>query len=391
MRKLPPWLMTSEKGSFARDTIQNRKPLIIDRILSHYDYTPIIRKNLLAFKNELTLKPIQSLFEETSDRFIWDQDVHPWLGKTWLEIPWFFAETYFYRRVLEIVRYFQPGPWMSVDPYHILKQDEIYYALPVINESYHVEETSASYEHFSGYCYRALWGNRGDLSNLHVFETDMGLQPENIILDQSEAAYRFLRKKPMKIAYFMDNVGKELYFDLAFIDYLLNANLAKSVTIFLKNQPFFVSDAMPKDILFSLRAMQTSSAKYVSSIANRFDERLGRTIIKLEAPPFLTTSRMYRQLPEVFRAKIADHDLAILKGDVNYRRLFGDRHWHPTTPVSEAGGYFPTSFLSLRTLKAEIVLGITDDILKNILKENDPKWQINGKRGMITFFERTKS
>jgi len=48
---LPPFLMTSEKGSFARKTIKKRKPAVIDRILSHFDYTPEIRKELHNFKS----------------------------------------------------------------------------------------------------------------------------------------------------------------------------------------------------------------------------------------------------------------------------------------------------------------------------------------------------
>jgi len=51
---LPPFLMTSEKGSFARKTIEERKSIIIDRILSHFDYTPEIREDLQCLQSELT-------------------------------------------------------------------------------------------------------------------------------------------------------------------------------------------------------------------------------------------------------------------------------------------------------------------------------------------------
>ena len=97
---------------------------------------------------------------------------------------------------------------------------------------------------------------------------------------------------------------------------------------------------------------------------------------------------MYRKMPQVLRSQIATHDIVILKGDVNYRRLIGDRHWEPTTPVEVAAGYFPTSFLSLRTLKGEIILGVTGEILANIEKDGDSDWLVNGKRGMITFLEK---
>ncbi len=388
MTALPPYLMTSEEGSFARKTIKERKPLIIDRVLSHFDYTPLIRKALEGFKEELAGDTIKPLTEQTPDRVFWDQDIQPWKGKTWLEIPWFLAETYFYRRVLEIVQYFQPGPWQAKDPYELLKTREIINALPAFDEIFKPQDSDASLESFQRASYQALWGNRGDLSNLHVFETEMGTQPENLVLDHTEAAYQFLEKKPARIAYFLDNTGKELLFDLAFIDFLLTSNLAETITCYLKNQPFFVSDAMPKDLEKSLSALHASTVKKTRALAMRFENFISKGLVSLKAPPFLATSRMYRQLPEVLRKQIASHDLAILKGDVNYRRLFGDRHWPPTTSIYEAGGYFPTSVLSLRTLKAEIILGMTEQMLETIKAEGDPKWLINGKRGMITFLNK---
>lgn len=388
MTALPPFLMTSEEGSFARETIKERKPLIIDQILSHFDYTPQIRESLKDFKGELTHGFIKPLTEQTADRIFWEQDLQPWKGKTWLEIPWFLAETYFYRHVLEIVQYFQSGPWQGHDPYKLLKHQEIIKALPVFTEIYQPRDFQKTLDHFRSACYQALWGNRGDLSNLHVFETEMGSQPENLVLDHSKAAFAFLKSKPAKIAYFLDNTGKELLFDLAFVDYLLKANLAESITCYLKNQPFFVSDAMPKDLNKSLRALQASHSEESCELAGRIEKYIGKGLITLKAPPFLTTGRMYRQLPEVLRQQLASHDLVLLKGDVNYRRLFGDRHWPPTTPISTAGEYFPTSVLSLRTLKAEIILGLPDRTLAKIWAEEDPKWLINGKRGMVTFLQK---
>ena len=82
MTPLPPFIMTSEEGSFAQETIRERKPLIIERILKDFDYTPTIRAELFQFKDELAQKPIQFLKEETSDREIWDHDLLPWRGKT---------------------------------------------------------------------------------------------------------------------------------------------------------------------------------------------------------------------------------------------------------------------------------------------------------------------
>jgi len=261
--------------------------------------------------------------------------------------------------------------------------------LSVFSANYPLKQVQTKLEHFQYACYQALWSNRGDLSNLNTFETDMGAQSERIILDQSKAAFRFLEKKSTKIAYFMDNAGKELFFDLALIGFLLVSGLAKSVTCYVKNQPFFVSDAMPKDVQKSIELLISSSEKEILKLGNRLKAFLHSGLLTLEAPPFFTTNLMYREMPNVLRDQVAVHDLTILKGDVNYRRLFGDRHWPPTTKVSEAAGYFPTSFLSLRTLKGELILGISNEIIERINQEADPHWLINGKRGMITFLDKT--
>jgi uncharacterized protein with ATP-grasp and redox domains len=389
MINLPPFIMTSEKVSFARKTIEERKPIIIDRILSQYDFTIPVRMALLDFKKELAQEPIKPLHEHTSDRFIWDKDLEPWLGKTWLEIPWFLAETYFFRRILELVHYFQPGPWMHRDPYGFLKEKENIESLPVVVEEYQpISGEEASLENFQRTCYSALWGNRGDLSNLDTFENDMGTQSHKIILNQTKSIYQFLSRKPAKIAYFFDNVGKELYFDLALIDFLLETNLAKSVTCYLKSQPFFVSDAMPEDLEKSIDLLITSQSTTVQNLAKRIISALKSSTIKLVSNPYFATSHMYRDMPVVLKSQVSSHDLAILKGDVNYRRLFGDRHWNPTTSVELAGGYFPTSFLSLRTLKSELILGMPEETINKMENEAEQDWLTNGKRGLITFLEK---
>lgn len=384
----PPLIMTSEPGSFARFTIEKRKPLIIDRILADYDYSPAIRSALLALKEEMGSGTVQPLQETASDRTLWDHDMLPWIGKGWLEIPWFLAETYFYRRVLEAVQYFQPGPWQGLNPYQRLKDQEIADALPIFTSIYRQMGQSLSQDAFQDTLHKALWGNRADLSNLQSFERDMGSQAERIIRNDSVDLLRFLQAQPRKIAYIFDNVGKELYFDLALIDYLLGNNLAASVTCYVKNQPYFISDAMPDDIAQVLNKLSASTSEKDRGLASKLQTALHAGRINIEAPPFFTTGRMYRHLPEALAQQIGEHDLAILKGDVNYRRLVGDRHWPPTTPVGTAAGHFPTSFVSLRTMKAELVIGISTDQLTDLETNAEADWMINGKRGMITFLQK---
>ncbi|KAF1782619.1 Tr-type G domain, conserved site [Phytophthora cactorum] len=51
-------------------------------------------------------------------------------------------------------------------------------------------------------------------------------------------------------------------------------------------------------------------------------------------------------------------------------------------PVEEAVPYFPTAFVSFRTMKSNPVVGIPADMVEKLEKE-DLKWRYNGKRGTI--------
>lgn len=388
MTTLPQFMMTSEKGSFARKTIEELKPGIIDNLLSEYDYTPEIKNALLEFKSELSRGTIKSLCEKTSDVEIWEEDLSPFKEKGWLEIPWLLAETYFFRRILEIIHYFQPGPWQGRDPYQHLKNREISQALPEFVQMYQPEHLGSDYNSFHKTCQWALWGNQSDLSNLEDYSAEEIAIDEKVFLDQSQAAFEYLSLKPNNIAYIMDNVGKELYCDLAFIDFLLTYNFAASITLYMKNQPFFVSDALPKDLKHTIGFLESSSEIKCKHLAEQIIEGIKSGRIKIEIPPFMTTSRMYRKLPDALKKQLYNHDLTILKGDVNFRRLVGERHWEPTTTLEEAAGYFPTATLSLRTQKSELVIGITQEKFNDLEAHAEKDWQINGKRGMIAFLEK---
>lgn len=385
---LPPFIMTSEEGSYARKTIAARKPLIIDQILVDNDYPQQIQNALLALKAELLKGHVRLLYEETEDKPVWDHDMQPWMGKSWLEIPWFLAETFFFRRVLEATGYFQPGPWQGRDPYYQMKERELNKALPQFVATYDQAAHENSYAGFTQAIYNALWGNQADLSNLDGQIDSSGGSQQQLIRDDSIEAYNLLKIQPRKVIYFLDNIGKELYFDLALMDYLLQNNLAASITVVLKNQPFFVSDVMTADFERALTVLAKVPEKSIQTLISRTRKTQQQGQLQLEAPSFLTTSRMYRQIPEELKAKLQAADLALLKGDVNYRRLVGDRHWEPTTPLGRAAGYFPTAFLSLRTQKAELVVGLKQDQIDWFNEHAEPDWMTSGKWGLISFFKK---
>jgi hypothetical protein len=111
-------------------------------------------------------------------------------------------------------------------------------------------------------------------------------------------------------------------------------------------------------------------------------EHLNDQRLELHTHWLYATSLFYFQLPEDLRAELADADLVVLKGDVNYRRLIGDLHWPVTTPFERATAYFPAPLVALRTLKGELIVGLHPGEAEQ-LYEQDPEWQVNGRRGLI--------
>ncbi|HSJ53512.1 MAG TPA: ARMT1-like domain-containing protein, partial [Anaerolineae bacterium] len=249
---LPPPLMTSEPGSFARATIVERKPAIIGQVLLDNDYPPEIEAALAAFREEIAHHPIQPLSELAPDVTFWNRTAARHHGKGWLELPWFFAETYFYRRLLEVVRYFQAGPWQGHDPFALQKRNQEREALAWL-ESYGAElQASTPEAAFQILLHSCLWGNRADLSNLTVRERAQGglathQERHNILIDDTEHVLALLSRGVRRLGLITDNAGRELVFDLALADFLLAQEWARSVVLYLKGQPFFVSDATVAD------------------------------------------------------------------------------------------------------------------------------------------------
>jgi hypothetical protein len=74
--------------------------------------------------------------------------------------------------------------------------------------------------------------------------------------------------------------------------------------------------------------------------------------------------------------------MTVMKGDLNYRRLVGDRYWPATTPFDETVDYFPSPVTALRTLKSEVVVGLTSGQLAE-LDAAGPGWRTSGAYALI--------
>ncbi len=434
---LPPLLMTSEPGSFARRTIVKRKPQIIQQVIEDTPYPPDIVQALEAFAEEIATSPMQPLREHTAeleaDIEIWNRELAKYQGRPWLDAPWYFAEAYFYRRLMEAVCYFQHGPWKHHDPFGVKKRVQIERAITEAFNATGLTEILAgggarsetgpalmAQQIFDLLLHSALWGNRADLSNYTIQvqawgglgqetfaqqskagarseiitqpnqETFARLRHErsNVLIDHTDAVRYLLStqaassESTLRVAFINDNVGLDVLFDLMLSDFLLSREWVHEVALHLKAWPFFVSDAMPQDILTTIALLKSSTNVGVRQLGVRLSTYIETGHLVLKADPFWTSPLMFRRMPPSLHQILADADLVILKGDVNYRRLLGDRHWPYTTRMEAITAYFPVPFLVLRTLKGEIMVGLQPGQAEALAAE-DPTWLINGKRGVI--------
>jgi uncharacterized protein with ATP-grasp and redox domains len=378
-----PPLMTSEPGSFARYTIVERKPQIILQIIEDNRYSPEIVAALDTLRQETDQGCVRSLTEQATDAAFWNQEAAAYNGKTWLELPWYFAETYFYRRLLEAVRYFQSGPWQGRDPFAVQKRAQERAAVDWMADNWGQLEGLPAEELFEALLHSCLWGNRADLSNFTVREEVRGgaaaaEERHNILINHSDQVAALLAAGVARVDFVNDNCGRELLFDLILADFLLTEGWTQTAVFHLKGQPFFVSDAMIVDVRETLTLLQNDG------LGQRLQAHLTGARLVLKADPFWTSCLMFRQMPPALSAELARSDLVILKGDVNYRRLLDDAHWSRTARMDEIATYFPAPFVTLRTLKGEIIVGLEPGQAEAIAAQ-DPTWLINGKRGIIQY------
>ncbi len=384
---LPPLIMTSDPDSFAWRTFKYRIPAIVEEIIALNAFPEEINRDLEELKREITDGKIRGLRERAPDVGFWEEAARPYIGRSWLDVPWYWAEAFFYRRVLEATRYFQPGKWHLFDPYAAKKQVEWRPdAAPTLVARALEQLPSEGFARFEALLHYSLWGNRVDLSYNVAGELARASRPEedraNLLIDDTPPIWEYLTQKPRHIlALITDNAGTELLMDLALVDFLLSHRLVRRVIMHLKPQPFFVSDAMVSDVTAALEALRHGGER-TEALRVRLGDYLRTGHLVLTTHWFYASSLFYFEMPEDMRAQLAAADFVILKGDVNYRRVLGDAHWPVNTPFERITAYFPAPFANLRTLKGELIVGISEEHAAQ-LSRLEPDWMVNGRRGLI--------
>ncbi len=395
---IPAPLRGAEPDSWARSTITVRFKEIARRMMAENDFPPRVIARLEALLAEIPLVSLHPLSDRAApDAAAWDGYLEPYAGMNWLEVPWFLAEHYFYRRILEATGYFSAGAGAGRDPFARAKQDGLQQSLA------HLAAWMEPWERWSDdlppgerltrLLYLDLWGNQADYSlwpatgEENPNHADSAAAAAYLLCDHIPAIAAHLltgEGKDACVGLVMDNAGAELIFDLALADELLRAGVAARVILYLKAHPTFVSDAIPADVQATVTALQCSVILPARRLGARLQAYLEAGQVQMRTHFYWNSPLEGWELPVDLRRELAMAHLVISKGDANYRRWLGDRHWPETAPFAAVMAYFPAPFAALRTLKAELVCGLAPGAAARAARR-DPRWMVNGRWAVAQF------
>lgn len=194
-----------------------------------------------------------------------------------------------------------------------------------------------------------------------------------------------------RLDFVLDNAGFELYTDLCLAEFLLDKKLFDTVHFHVKNTPWFVSDTSRGDFMWTIEQCKKSDDKVTAELAVRWSNRVNEGTFVIREHPYWTYcfdyAAMAKVSPDLYQ-DLSKSQLVIFKGDLNYRKLIGDRSWDYTTPFSKAlWGFNPAPLCALRTLKADLVVGLAPG-KSDETEQKDEKWMVNGQYAVIQFCDK---
>jgi len=379
---LPP-ITSQVPTSFAHGVICKRHPAIVEQMVSDTPYMSSQVERLRQLADENRSGVIEHLDTSESDRDYWRQSTQSYVGERWTDVPFLWAESFFYRRLLECVDYFRDGPWRWLDPFQSMKERELkgLAVTAFLDQTQSVADMDDS-QGFTVLMRSALLGNRADLgfqmgASGHAASA-AGIQ---LIIDETEEVWNYLLAvPPTRATLIADNAGLELIADLLLCDFLITT-LGCRVHIDVKPVPYYVSDATTTDVVIALRLL-AGSQPWLQAVHGRLMDYMRQDMLALRTHEFYCRPDCYFDAPSDLEAELRQSDIVFLKGDLNYRRLVGDVMWNARVPFEEAVEYFPTSVVALRMLKSDVMVGLDGAMLK-ALDGPGGSWRTDGSCGVI--------
>ncbi|TDT39881.1 uncharacterized protein DUF89 [Streptomyces sp. BK208] len=392
-----PVILGDEPGSFPHGVLAERHPAIVRQVRDAFPLDPGRRRALdalLASCADGVVEPLPADADPTGrDRELWAAwGLDGYAGRSWYDVPWLWAESHFYRRLLDAVGYFGPGPWQGVDPFRPAKlaeldapeTDEELAALDGLAELPAAERTKAL-------LHGSLWGNRADLGfRLSGRGADAADQVDALVADDSDTLWSLLpapgpgasRPGPATLCLVADNAGRELVPDLLLVSHLLAEGRVDRAILHVKPYPYYVSDATPTDVLDALRRLVAAGGT-AAAYGDRLWAALTDGRVTVRAHPFSCAPLPYADMPDDLREDFAAATVTVLKGDLNYRRLVGDRRWPATTSFADVTAYFPGPVAALRTLKSDVITGLDAGTEAALEASGERRWRTSGTHALI--------
>ena len=389
---LPASLAASDSG-FTYDSVHRRLPLIAEAIISNNpSYSAELQSSLRALAAEVAADaPLLALSPSNAlDAPTWDAALAPHLSASsgWLSTPWFLIENYFYKRVLALTDAETGG----ADPFAKQKADSLDASQSAFASMLEAitEKNEKKGNELETLISMSLWGNLADLSlsagaGLTSSDLAAGVSSTMMLADETAklcAAIRSIENREMIII--LDNCGLELLADLILVDGLLRMCSMSRVVLHAKDRPVFVSDVTldPKtdDLQLTLEWMRAHGG---AAVAARLEEAITDGRLVIEAPSFYTSPNPFWEMPTELERRLGSAALVLLKGDANYRRLLGDRHWPHQLKFEALVKYFPTQLAALRTCKSGVLVGVSKEREAAAVRALPESWLTGGKYGLV--------
>ncbi|HEY1695196.1 MAG TPA: ARMT1-like domain-containing protein [Polyangiaceae bacterium] len=372
----PPPLRTDGSNAFAHYSMRTRVPRIArdllekNRALGGRERDAVERLAVAIESGE----PIPAPQPPAPDVQAWKEAHADHAGDRWLDGEWFHAELAFYRVLAEACRFWQTGR----DPFEPIKEEELAGERPWRRLGQALAVRGDRERRVAELLDACLWGNRVDLSYT-VAAAREHRHDDDLLVDDRQLAMPLLLQPACHAHVVADNAGVELAVDLALVDALLEGEGAR-VTVHLKSQPVFVSDATVRDVWSTLDRMAVQAGD-VPALAARLRAAFDEGRLVLAPDPFWSGPRFLWQAPRYLAESLSTATVVVFKGDANYRRVVGDAPWPADAPFAEAASFVGRPLLCLRTMKSDSVLGLAHGLAER-LDRTDPRWRVDGRCGL---------
>jgi len=415
------------KTTFAYPTIKDRCPVILCKAIDHLhrernvvgrelgeesrEGVKKVVEELSKLRYEMqTNKPIVPLVDSLTCSKAWNAYLAA-VGEregtvAWFSSSWMLTECYMYRRIAQALALSTPA-LHSFDVFRQQKQEGFANSAPsmlslaswLLATLRDVLAGDAKAEDIWNILLQVcLWGNKCDLSISAGSQKAASGDPvvglavlaSKILANNSKPAWRTLEAKTggSMVDIVMDNSGFELFTDLCLADFLITSGLASVVRMRIKNCPWFVSDTTPHDFTWTLDKLAASREPALAELGGRWLRHVEEARWTVHSDQFWTLPHTFNEMPQAdpdLYSALAQADLIIFKGDLNYRKLVGDLNWETTVPLATAvQGFLPAPLLSLRTAKADVMVGLEAGKAEETAAI-DKEWMVSGEWGVVQF------